>query len=393
MESRQSQAWFGIAKKVNALLALSGAKERFRERVKEAAAEYYGRSDAKQRREKARVEAVRSTGDLLRSPRLLPDPTKSFCCQRRIFDPNAPGESSLREAWLPAELSPDLDPDDSLPLPVPDNREVSLAERFAVLAAVWDVLWKGDEKIDPWANRPWPDQSDLAADQSVRAGIVFYRLGLVRLVKCAMGDEPPASPSHTLGDDDRAAVETWLAEVEADLASGKRADGRADGKTSVLEADTILHELADEGAILTGRAARAEAWAQAIRNVNGKTCSPRTVTATKSWTEKGNPRRKRGPEPRAVDLTESLGATVADEKLKELIDEAEEKAAQTVMESRLPDEEKAGILRKLREGEMTAAQATETVRLAAQQHGEDEPSPLATDRPDRPRHVRHHRSV
>ena len=32
---------------------------------------------------------------------------------------------------------------------------VSLAEQYAVLAAVWDAIWNGKEKIDPWPNTPW----------------------------------------------------------------------------------------------------------------------------------------------------------------------------------------------------------------------------------------------
>ncbi len=128
----QSQAWFDIARKVHALLAVSGARERFRERVKEAAAEWLGRFDAKQKREEARREAVRITGVPCGSGRLPADPKDGSFHWSVDFHEGGP----RMEAWLPADLSPDLDPDDSLPLPVPAKREVSLAERYAVLAAV-----------------------------------------------------------------------------------------------------------------------------------------------------------------------------------------------------------------------------------------------------------------
>jgi hypothetical protein len=184
---------------------------------------------------------------------------------------------------------------------------------------------------------------------------------------------------------------------------GKSADVETRQKTSVPEADRILRELADKGAILTGRIARCKTWAEAIEKVSGRTCSPSTVGATAFWTEKGNPRTERGPEPTAVDLTKLkavclttnvIATLAADENaLNALIDETEERAVQDVMNSKLPDPEKAVIVKKLREGEMTATQAKETLRLAAGQRGEHEPSPLDPDPPDQRLRVKYHRSV
>lgn len=136
MASQQSQAWFDIAREVDSLLASPGVRERFRERVKEAAAEWLRRFDEKRQREEARSEAVKQTGVPYGSGRLPADPRDgSFHWLEDLHDGGPP-----LEAWLPAELSPDLS-DDSLPLPVPAKRGVSLAERYAVLAAVWDARW------------------------------------------------------------------------------------------------------------------------------------------------------------------------------------------------------------------------------------------------------------
>jgi hypothetical protein len=123
----------------------------------------------------------------------------------------------MTEAWLPAELSPDLDPDDSPPLPVPENREVSLAERYAVLAAVWDARWTGDEKIDPW--RRWRQSRPCVMREEEykkykREGMpgIAYAL-LVSLVELTSGD----APTDRLSEKDAVIVQTWIANVAADL--------------------------------------------------------------------------------------------------------------------------------------------------------------------------------
>jgi len=238
MEAQQVQAWFGIAQRVNDLLARPGARERFRERVREAAAEWLRRYEEKRKREETRHELAYRVGapdhplfDANRQgDKAGMDRENSFLWAGYITNPSEHGHSFPWQARLPAELSADLDPDDTFPLPVPD-REVSLAERYAAVGAVYDALWRGDERIDPWAGLPWPKRSDPQADQSAREGIVFYKLGLVHLIHCAV-DEEPARPSDQLGERDRAAVESWLADVEADLAGGPSPQG---GKSETPE--------------------------------------------------------------------------------------------------------------------------------------------------------------
>jgi len=204
MESKQSQEWFEIAKKVNTLLTSEGAKERFRERVKEAADEWLRRADDKENREEARREAVEKDGVPLWSGHPSKDPKEgpeekrkdgSFHWVEAATDEGSGARFSLG-AWLPRELSPDLDPDDSLPLPVPAKREVSLAERYAVLAAVWDARWKGGQKIDPWNG------------EFCREG-PFYAM-LVDTVK----GSTPGHPSDTEAE----LVRRWIPDVQADLA-------------------------------------------------------------------------------------------------------------------------------------------------------------------------------
>jgi hypothetical protein len=124
-----------------------------------------------------------------------------------------------------------LDPDDSLPLPVP-TREVSLAERYAVLAAVWNVYWKGDEKINPWANSPFDGEG----------------VGYMMLLAVIGRTESDGLIIRRLKKGIRT-VQTWLVNVKADLCNGsklslpksvksnRRGPQKADYETQQLEAE------------------------------------------------------------------------------------------------------------------------------------------------------------
>ena len=191
MASQQSPKWFGIAQKVDGLLSLPSAKERFRERVKEAAAEWRRRFDAKREREEARSKAVKRTGvpyrvraeALVRIPApgtkiVRPGGKRRVAPARRAKRPKDGSFHWLEdfhdgdppmEAWLPAELSPDLDPDDSPPLPVPSKREVSLAERYAVLAAVWDAHWGATRRSTSGLMTTSAKKASITGSWSVRS--------------------------------------------------------------------------------------------------------------------------------------------------------------------------------------------------------------------------------
>ena len=164
--------------------------------------------------------------------------------------------------------------------------------------------------------------------------------------------------------------------------------------TLVDEAGAMLTAMVEAGAILTGKSARATDWAAAVRRANGKTCSPTTVGGTECWKKHGH-KRCAGTRQRALPLNERIEAsTAAPEIPSTLRDEVEDRAAKAVMDcGLLSDADKAPIIRRLREGELTAAGAMELIRTVAAQKADPEPSPFEPDQPDRPRGVRHRKRV
>ncbi len=68
----------------------------------------------------------------------------------RIYMASGEGPESrpLVAAWVPPELSADLEPRTGVPLPL--RWVLSLAESYAVAAAVYDATLKGVEQINPW---------------------------------------------------------------------------------------------------------------------------------------------------------------------------------------------------------------------------------------------------
>lgn len=71
------------------------------------------------------------------------------------------------ECLIPIELSPGHDPNFDLPLPIPD-RELTVAEKFAALSALYDAHWKSAKKIAPWGTMP--DEAE------VRSGLPHDRV-------------------------------------------------------------------------------------------------------------------------------------------------------------------------------------------------------------------------
>jgi hypothetical protein len=187
------------------------------------------------------------------------------------------------------------------------------------------------------------------------------------------------------------AVKEWIAREAPPPAAGDT--GKSPESITKSEADKLARELADKRVIHTGEHARVEDWAGAIRRVTGKTCSTSTVGKTDFWHTHGHNRGSRGrPDAEVVSLTpgieSTVGAGIEQEVLDQLVDETEEKAVEAVMGSKLPDQEKATIVNKLREGEITAAKAKDLVAAVAEQAGDSEPSPLEPDPPDKRRRVR-----
>ena len=111
----------------------------------------------------------------------------------------------------PRQVATRVDPDPSLPLPIHENRVVSLAERYAVLAVVWDVYWDGDEKLDPWPKRQHCRSSPMSAEEYARykqeemPGLAYKML--VILVEHTKRD----ARTDRLSEKDREIVGTWIA--------------------------------------------------------------------------------------------------------------------------------------------------------------------------------------
>jgi hypothetical protein len=187
--------------------------------VKEAEAKWRRRFDVKRTRERKRREATKRTGFPEGSPRVEPDPRKWFYWVEDFDDGGPP-----IEAYLPAKLSLKRDPDDSLPLPVPEKRKISLAERYAVLAAVWDARWNGDEKIDPWRKSRLHAMNNEEYEEFKREGMPGVSYGLL---VSRLGRTKGLAPSVRLRKKDRVIVQTWIAGVEADLASSAPSNDQA----------------------------------------------------------------------------------------------------------------------------------------------------------------------
>jgi len=268
LDSRQSdksrKTRRSIAEAVDGLIRQFRATTRFREQVRLAAAERLDAIDEQARRVQARRDAVARDGTWV-ACRQLPKPPRpgyfhwveSFQGRVELPEgtevPRAPvgkrwRKAGLRrrylagmrlvfqslkergfpdegtggfeyefdvEAWLPPVMSPENDPRIDGPLPVPRSA-VTLAEKYAALAAIYDACWAGSEKIAPWgvsnsgkSVAPWlPDARKPQQRKASRSASWYYHL-----VRAARGLSPGSVPI----------VRNWLADVEADLAPKKSA--------------------------------------------------------------------------------------------------------------------------------------------------------------------------
>lgn len=71
---------------------------------------------------------------------------------------------SLIHGWVPPELSTSAKPEITHLLPLSRDYELSLAEKYTVLAAIYDYGRKGTSKIPPW---PWPESDKWDAPDSL----------------------------------------------------------------------------------------------------------------------------------------------------------------------------------------------------------------------------------
>jgi hypothetical protein len=192
----------GIAIEIESLLRRPGVKERFQEHIHQAAGAWVRQHDDQRQREQARANAMLDTGVPYNSGQLPEKPSPSHF--HWVHEPH--DGSPVLEAWLPAELSPDLDPSDSLPLPIP-RRILTTAEICTVLAAIWDAH-EPEETLNPWVGTYSREGTLYANLVHVAKTDAIETLPIERVkawvddVKAALlinGEDPKSTPTRPAG--------------------------------------------------------------------------------------------------------------------------------------------------------------------------------------------------
>ncbi len=88
--------------------------------------------------------------------------------------------SKIVSAWVPQELSISKEPNITHILPLANDRELTVAEKYTLLAAIYDVGRQGTEEIIPWT-WPGPDKWDAPDALSNAKKCIFFE-GIRRLV-------------------------------------------------------------------------------------------------------------------------------------------------------------------------------------------------------------------
>ena len=142
-------------------------------------------------------------------------------------------------------------------------------------------------------------------------------------------------------------------------------ENRKGTSTTPEEADAIARGLAAKDASFTQ--GTAEEWSEAVKCVNGKTCSPSTISKTALWQEcmKQQQRGKtRGPTPKTVTLSRGVQATHGEGKRHEVLEELcreeerkdQEDAAKAIEDSSMPERYKQALITQLAAGINTPKQ-------------------------------------
>jgi len=150
----------GLALEIYKIIQKHNALDWFREMVDKWASKHEG--DVKNRLEweerKGQYFQQLSSGD----PRLLdkgagpPDQGwewETFVVHDVTTQTADSGEHAIVSGWVPPELSISAEPEISHPLPLNREHQLTIEEKYTVLAAVYDVGRKGTEEIPPWE---WP---------------------------------------------------------------------------------------------------------------------------------------------------------------------------------------------------------------------------------------------
>jgi hypothetical protein len=159
-----------------------GAMDRFREMVDKWASEHEADINNHLRWQERKREYFQqlSSGD----PRLLDEdagpPEQGWVYEiyvlHSVADPPAGSEirSTTINGWVPPQLSVAAEPEIHHPLPLSADHQLSLEEKYLILAAVYDVGRKGTEQIPRWE---WPrDWGEEGAVSNAKKAIFLVSL-------------------------------------------------------------------------------------------------------------------------------------------------------------------------------------------------------------------------
>lgn len=118
------------------------------------------------------------------------------------IDPDTKRSIKIVKAWVPPELLRDSEPDIKHILPLSREQQLSLTEKYTLLAAIYDFGRKGTDEIPPWE---WPDlNTDVSSDE------------LADAKKC-LSFESLCDAASSLRQDNEGWLRAFLDDVENDL--------------------------------------------------------------------------------------------------------------------------------------------------------------------------------
>lgn len=141
-----------------------------------------------------------------REERKVCRPGKQWECE----DTQTDGSRQSVWGWVPPELCEGKRPEEQFPLPIPDDRDLSIEEKYAVVAAIHDRCGKG-ARINPWPLPPLDIGIDKQIGWQVKVGGTAYHALLSDVPKIKLLEE-----------DDFLSM---LEDVEADLAAQESPNG------------------------------------------------------------------------------------------------------------------------------------------------------------------------
>ena len=118
------------------------------------------------------------------------------------IDPDTKRSIKIVKVWVPPELLGASEPDIKHILPLSREQQLSLIEKYTLLAAIYDFSRKGTDQIPPWV---WPDlNTDVSSDE------------LADMKKC-LSFESLCDAASSLHQDNEGWLRAFLDDVENDL--------------------------------------------------------------------------------------------------------------------------------------------------------------------------------